>query len=74
MPVSAATAAWMEPVGSGTDTFVANPGRTIPVKVALSIDGEVRTSGSARSDRPPCGGGDAVVLPLTSVVGAGTPR
>ena len=60
-----ASAVWMEPVGSGTDTFVANRGRTIPVKVSLSIDGAVRTTGSARLTVRPCGGGEAVVLPLT---------
>jgi hypothetical protein len=60
-----ASAVWGEPVaGSGT-VFTANRGRNIPVKVELSIDGSVRTSGDARLTVTPCGGGDAVTMALS---------
>ena len=51
-----------EPVGPG-GTFVANHGRTIPVKVALSVGGTAATTGSATTVTP-CGGGSAVTQPL----------
>ena len=60
-----ASAVWGEPVaGSGT-VFTANRGRNVPVKVELSIDGSVRTSGDARLTVTPCGGGDAVTMALS---------
>ena len=45
-------------------TFVANHGRTIPVKVALSVGGTAATTGSAILTVTPCGGGSAVTQPL----------
>ncbi len=60
----AASATWLEPVaGSGT-TFEANRGRTLPIKVQLFVDGEERTSGTARLTLTPCGGGTAIGLGL----------
>jgi hypothetical protein len=60
-----ANAVWGEPVaGSGT-VFAANRGRNVPVKVELSIDGSVRTSGDARLTVTPCGGGEAVTMALS---------
>lgn len=61
----AASATWGEPIaGSGT-VFSANRGRNLPVKVTLSVDGVVRTSGNAALVVTPCDGGSAVTLPLT---------
>ena len=61
----AASAVWLEPVaGSGT-VFSANRGRTVPVKVELSVDGSVRTSGDARLTVTPCGGGAALTMALS---------
>ena len=62
-----ATATWGEPVGAdgGTTAFVANRGRTLPVKVSLTVDGVVQVNGVARLQIEPCGGGTALVLPLS---------
>jgi hypothetical protein len=59
-----ASAEWREPVGAGTETFVANLGRTIPVKVVLIVDGAERTAGEATLAVAPCGGGEPVVLAM----------
>lgn len=64
VPALTASAVWGEPVGVGTGTFVANRGRTIPVKVELRVDGVARQDGDAALAVTPCGGGRAVVLPL----------
>jgi hypothetical protein len=60
-----ASAVWGEPVAGLGTVFSANRGRTVPVKVELSIDGSVRTSGDARLAVTPCGGGDAVTMALS---------
>lgn len=60
-----ASGTWAEPVGEGTDVFVANLGRTIPLKVTLTVDGLTRVTGDATVTVTPCGGGTAVVLTLT---------
>jgi hypothetical protein len=60
-----ASAVWGEPVAGLGTVFSANRGRTVPVKVELSIDGSVRTSGDARLTVTPCGGGDAVTVALS---------
>ena len=52
----AATALWGEPVTSPGDVFTANPGRTIPVKVRLFVDGVEAMTGAARLTLTPCGG------------------
>ena len=59
-----ASAVWLEPVASGGSAFVANRGRTIPVKVNLVVDGRPRTSGDAELSLTPCGGGSTMDLPL----------
>ncbi|MEA2578411.1 MAG: hypothetical protein QOD78_1999 [Chloroflexota bacterium] len=60
-----ASAVWGEPVaGSGT-VFSANRGRNVPIKVELSIDGTIRTSGDARLRVTPCAGGDALTMALS---------
>ena len=60
-----ASAVWGEPVAGAGTVFSANRGRNVPVKVELSIDGSVRTSGDARLTVTPCGGGDAVTMALS---------
>jgi hypothetical protein len=59
-----ATAVWLEPVASSASTFVANRGRTLPVKVQLFVNGSQASSGDARLQLTPCGGGTASELPL----------
>ena len=54
-----ASAIWGEPVAGLGDTFSANPGRTIPVKVRLFVDGVERTSGDAQLSLTPCGASGA---------------
>ncbi len=60
-----ASASWGEPVAGSGAVFSANRGRTVPVKVELSIDGAVRTSGDARLTVTPCGGGTPVTMALS---------
>ena len=60
-----AAATWGEPIGADGGTFVANRGRTLPIKVTLAIDGVVQVKGDARIDIEPCGGGTSLVLPLS---------
>lgn len=55
------SAVWGEPTGG---TLIANHGRTVPVKVAILAGGVEQTSGSAVVRLTPCGGGDAVSVPL----------
>ena len=59
-----ASAVWGEPIGGFEAAFVANRGRNVPVKVQLSVDGAVRTTGDAYLTVTPCTGGTAVTLPL----------
>lgn len=60
-----ASGTWAEPVGQGTSVFIANRGRTVPLKVALAVDGMLRSTGDAIVTVTPCGGGTAVVRALT---------
>lgn len=60
-----ASATWGEPVDGSGSTFFANRGRTIPLKVQLSVDGAVRTTGDASLVVTPCGGGTGVTIGLT---------
>lgn len=41
------SAAWGEPVGNAGETLVANPGRTVPVRVEIFADGVEQSRGSA---------------------------
>jgi hypothetical protein len=59
-----ASAVWLEPVASSASTFVANRGRTLPIKVQLFVNGSQASSGNARLQVTPCGGGTASDLPL----------
>jgi hypothetical protein len=60
-----ASAVWGEPVGAA-DPFVANRGRTVPVKVVLLVDGLERTSGDASLAITGCGEATpTATLPMT---------
>lgn len=65
VPGHVASGAWAEPVGQGSSVFVANRGRTVPLKVLLTVDGQPRSTGDAIVTVAPCGGGPAVVRTLT---------
>lgn len=60
-----ASAIWHEPVDGTGSTFVANRGRTLPVKVSLFVDGVEVTTGAAELWVTPCDGGTALDLALT---------
>ena len=64
-PTHTASAVWLEPVAGAGSTFVANRGRTIPVKVRLFVDDHERTSGEAALRVTACGRTTGVELPLT---------
>jgi hypothetical protein len=55
-----ASAIWLEPVAGGDLTFVANRGRTIPVKVNILVDGRQSRTGDAVLSLTPCGGGTTI--------------
>jgi hypothetical protein len=57
---------WGEPVGGSPSALVANQGRTIPIKVEIFVNGVAQTAGPAAVNVAPCGGGDALVVPLVS--------
>jgi hypothetical protein len=59
-----ASAIWLEPVAGSGSTFVANHGRTIPVKVRMFVDGVERTSGDAVLSVAPCGGATTDQSPM----------
>ncbi|MGH2474594.1 MAG: HYR domain-containing protein [Candidatus Limnocylindrales bacterium] len=63
-----ASATWLEPVG-GDGVFVANRGRTVPVKVQLFVDGVERLAGDASLSLVPCGDGDVSVTELVNAGG-----
>ena len=50
------TVRWGEPVATTGATFVANPGRTVPVKVEIFADGVEQTHGHATFELSTCGG------------------
>jgi hypothetical protein len=56
VPPVAWSAVWGEPVATSGSTFVANPGRTVPVKVELLAGGVRQTQGSAVLTLATCGG------------------
>lgn len=53
------TAVWGEPVGTSGATFMANPGRNVPVKVEVFADGVEQTHGSTILTVGSCAGGGA---------------
>ncbi len=61
---SVASAVWLEPVAGSTSTFVANRGRTVPIKVQLFVNGVAVSTGDAGLQLAPCGGGSPSILPL----------
>jgi len=74
VPVVTASALWHEPLSSDGGTFSANRGRTVPIKVSLSVDGVARSSGDVSLRLAPCGGGaggGGVVGPLTMTYSGG---
>ena len=58
------SATWGEPVGGSPAALVANQGRTIPLKVAISANGVDQTAGTAVVRVVSCGGGDPLAVPL----------
>ncbi len=68
VPAHVARATWGEPVGE-TGTFVANRGRTVPVKVTLTVDGTVQTAGAASLRVTRCDGGTGITFPLAHAGG-----
>ena len=64
-PTETASALWLEPVAGSGSTFVANRGRTIPVKVRMFVDDRERTTGAASLRLTACGATAGVTLPLT---------
>ncbi|HET8786686.1 MAG TPA: HYR domain-containing protein [Candidatus Limnocylindrales bacterium] len=63
-PPDTASAIWLEPVAGSGSTFVANRGRTIPVKVRLFVDDRERTTGAASLRLIVCGATTGADLPL----------
>ena len=59
------TAVWGEPVATNGSTFVANPGRTVPVKVDLFANGVEQTRGVGLLTITTCSGNAAGSAPLT---------
>ena len=66
------TAVWGEPVATSGDSFVANPGRTVPIKVETFANGVEQTSGHAVLTVTPCGGGPALTINLSRDTGRWT--
>lgn len=69
--------AWGEPVGSSGDTFVANPGRVVPIKVGIFANGVDQRSGRAVLSVARCdgaGGGAALTVSLSRDSGRWTGR
>ena len=64
-PAVAWTALWGEPVATDGSTFVANAGRTVPVKVRIFADGVEVTHGSATLTIATCAGSPAGSLAMT---------
>lgn len=72
LPPVTADAVWHEPLPADGSSFVANRGRTIPVKVTLRVDGDVRTTGDAALGIVACPGGPARHVPLAFAGGRWT--
>jgi hypothetical protein len=58
------SASWGEPVATNGSTFVANAGRTVPVKVRIFANGVEQTSGAASLSFATCGGAQAGSLAM----------
>ena len=59
------SAVWGEPVATGGGVFVANPGRTVPVKVELFANGVEQTRGTGVLTMATCAGAAAGTVALT---------
>jgi hypothetical protein len=59
------TAVWGEPVATGSATFTANAGRSVPVKVEMFANGVEQTQGRALLGLASCGGGAVGSIELT---------
>jgi hypothetical protein len=59
------SAVWGEPVGTSGATFVANPGRNLPVKVEIFANGVERTHGTASLSVVTCAGTAAGTLAMS---------
>jgi hypothetical protein len=66
------TATWGEPVATNGSTFVANTGRTVPVKVRMFANGVEETSGAASLSVATCAGAPAGSLSMTYAGGRWT--
>jgi hypothetical protein len=64
VPPITVAATWHEPLSPNGGTFAANRGRTLPVKVSLSVDGTLRTTGHVDLVLVPCGGGNATTAAM----------
>jgi hypothetical protein len=64
VPAARYTVAWGEPVG-GSPAGLSTKSRTIPIKVRIFADGVEQTTGSASLRVVACGGGTAMVVPLS---------
>ena len=64
-PTVAWTTLWGEPVATDGSTFVANAGRTVPVKVRIFADGAEVTHGAATLTITTCAGSPAATLAMT---------
>ena len=72
-PSHTATARWLPPLDLGADgTATVRGGSNIPLKLLLTVDGHVVTTGAAAVTVAPCEGGVASVLPLVYKGGAWT--
>jgi hypothetical protein len=65
VPAVTWSAAWGEPVATSGGVFVANPGRTVPVKVELFADGVEQTHGNAVLAFATCAGEPVGSIALT---------
>jgi hypothetical protein len=60
-----ASAIWGEPIDGNGTTYIANRGRTIPLKVELFVDDVAATNGDASVTLSPCATGSGLILVLT---------
>jgi hypothetical protein len=66
------TAVWGEPVATSGDTFSANAGRSIPIKVETFANGVEQVAGQAVLTVTACGGADVMSLELVRDAGRWT--
>ena len=59
------SATWGEPISSPDATFMANAGRTIPIKVEMFANGVEKSRGQAALSIVGCAGGETLAMPLS---------